>query len=112
VKAFVNMIGIFPIGTLLKLDTDEVGLVMHQTGDLMRPRVLLLTTFDGSEKESGQEVSLLETAGGKYKRTVVGTINPYAAKINVKKYLISAVARLPAAPERAILGTGPNPFLI
>ncbi len=87
VKAFVNMIGLFPIGTLLKLNTGEIGLVTHQTRDLMRPRVLLLNKFDGSEKESGTEVSLVETAGGKYKRTAVGTINPYAAKIDIKKYL-------------------------
>jgi HD-GYP domain-containing protein (c-di-GMP phosphodiesterase class II) len=86
VKAFVNMMGIFPTGTLLKLDTGEIGLVMHQTRDLMRPRVLLLTKFDGSEKNTGAEVSLLETAGGKYKRTVVGTIDNQIAKIDVKKY--------------------------
>ncbi len=87
VKAFVNMIGIYPIGTLLKLNTGEVGLVLHQTRDLMRPRVLLLTKFDGSEKASGKEVNLLETAGGKYKRTVVGTVDPNTAHIDVKKYL-------------------------
>lgn len=87
VKAFVNMIGIFPIGTLLKLDTGEAGLVMHQTRDLMRPRVLLLDKFDGSEKETGEEASLLETSGGKYKRTVTGVINPYTAGINIKQYL-------------------------
>jgi hypothetical protein len=87
VKAFVNMIGIFPIGTILKLDTGEIGLVVHQTRDLMRPRVLLLSKFDGSEKESGTETSLLETAGGRYKHTAVGTIDPYVAKIDIKKYL-------------------------
>jgi HD-GYP domain-containing protein (c-di-GMP phosphodiesterase class II) len=87
VKAFVNMTGLFPIGTILKLDTGELGLVQHQTRDLMRPRVLLLTKFDGSEKETGTETSLLETAGGKYKRSIVGTINPHAMKINLKKYL-------------------------
>lgn len=87
VKAFVNMIGIFPIGSLLKLDTGEVGLVLHQTRDLLRPRVLLLTAFDGSELHADAEVSLLETAGGRYKRTVAGTIDPNAAKINLKKYL-------------------------
>jgi len=85
-KSFINMIGIFPIGTLLKLDTGEVGLVMHQTADLMRPRVLLLTKFDGSEKETGNIISLVETVGGRYKRSIAGTINPNAAKINVKKY--------------------------
>jgi HD-GYP domain-containing protein (c-di-GMP phosphodiesterase class II) len=87
VKAFINMIGIFPIGSLLKLDTGEAGLVMHQTRDLMRPRVLLLDKFDGSEKETGDEISLLETAGGKYKRTVTGIVNPHAAGINIKQYL-------------------------
>jgi len=88
IKAFVNMIGIFPIGTILKLDTGEAGLVVHQTRDLMRPRVLLLSVFDGSEKESGTETSLLETAGGRYRRTAVGTIDPYVAHIDIKKYLV------------------------
>ncbi len=87
VKAFVNMIGIFPIGTLLKLDTEETGLVMHQTQDLLRPRVLILTRFDGSEKGAGDEISLLETESGKFKRTVVGYIDPGAAGIDIKKYL-------------------------
>jgi len=86
-KAFVNMIGIYPVGTLLKLDSGEIGIVMHQTRDLMRPRVLLLTKFDGSEKESGTEVSLLEMEGGRYKRTIAGSIDPGAAKVDVKKYL-------------------------
>lgn len=87
VKAFVNMIGIFPVGTLVKLDTGEIGLVVHQTRDLMRPRVLLLTRFDGSEKETGAIFSLLETVNGKYVRSIVGTIDPNAANINVKQYL-------------------------
>lgn len=87
VKAFVNMMGIFPIGTLLKMDTGEVGVVVHQTGDLMRPKALLLTKFDGSERKNGTEINLLETSGGRYLRSVVGTINPYAAHINVKQYL-------------------------
>ncbi|MGC1454450.1 MAG: HD domain-containing phosphohydrolase [Nitrospirota bacterium] len=86
-KAFVNMVGIFPVGTLLKLDTGEVALVTHQTRDLMRPRVLILNRFDGSEKESGQDISLLETAGGRHRRSIVGTIDPNSAKIDLKKYL-------------------------
>ncbi|HDQ03049.1 MAG TPA: HD domain-containing protein [Deltaproteobacteria bacterium] len=85
-KAFINTIGIFPAGTLLQLDSGEIGLVINQTQDLMRPRVLLLNKFDGSEKESGQVVSLVETAGGKYKRSIAGTIDPNMAKINVQMY--------------------------
>jgi HD-GYP domain-containing protein (c-di-GMP phosphodiesterase class II) len=87
VKAFVNMMGLFPIGTLLKLNTGEICIVLHQTRDLMRPRVLLLDRFDGSEKQTGTEVSLVETEGGAFKRSVVGTINPHEAKIDINKYL-------------------------
>ena len=88
VKAFVNMMGIFPIGTVVKLDTGEVGIVIHQTGDLMRPRVLLLTKFDGSEKENpGAEVSLLEIEDGHPKRSIIGTIEPTSVGIDIKKYL-------------------------
>lgn len=86
VNAFVKMIGLFPIGCVVKLDTGEVGLVMHQTSNLMRPRVLILSKFDGSEK-GGRTVSLLETSRGMYKRSIAGTINGSVAKIDVKKYL-------------------------
>jgi HD-GYP domain-containing protein (c-di-GMP phosphodiesterase class II) len=85
-QAFINMIGIFPVGTLLKLDTGEIGLAMHQTQDLLRPRVLLLDKFDGSEKETGEMVSLIETAEGNYKRSVSGTIDPNIARIDLKRY--------------------------
>jgi HD-GYP domain-containing protein (c-di-GMP phosphodiesterase class II) len=88
VKAFVNMIGLFPIGTVVKLDTGEFGIVVHQTRDLMRPRVLLLTKFDGSEKEDpGAEASLLETRGSRRKRSIIGTIEPTRAGIDIKKYI-------------------------
>jgi HD-GYP domain-containing protein (c-di-GMP phosphodiesterase class II) len=87
VKAFVNMVGIFPVGSLLKLNTGEIGLVMHQTRDLLRPRVLLLDKFDGSEKDARNEISLLDTTGGHFKRSVAGTIDPAVAKIDLKKYI-------------------------
>jgi HD-GYP domain-containing protein (c-di-GMP phosphodiesterase class II) len=88
VKAFVKMIGIFPIGTILKLDTGEIAIVMNQTVDLLRPRVLLLSKYDGSEKEDPKAaVSLLETEGGRPKRSIMGTIEAVGAGIDIKKYL-------------------------
>jgi HD-GYP domain-containing protein (c-di-GMP phosphodiesterase class II) len=85
-KAFINMIGIFPMGTVLKLSSGEVGLVTHPTNDPMRPSVLLLTKFDGSERESGQEIDLLEKMEGKFKRNITGTIDPQTTNIDVKQY--------------------------
>lgn len=86
VNAFVKMVGIFPVGSMLRLDTGELGLVMHQTSNLVRPRVLILTAFDGSEK-ANPPVSLLETVNGRYKRSVAGTVNASAARIDLKNYL-------------------------
>lgn len=86
VNAFVKMMGLFPAGTVVKLDTGEVGVVVQQTSDLKRPRVLILTTFDGSEK-GNQPLSLLETVRGRYVRSIVGTINPSAARLDIKKYI-------------------------
>ncbi len=83
VKAFVNLVGIFPIGTLVRLSTGEVGLVKHQTGDLLRPKVLLLRTFDGTETE---QASLLEMERGRYKRSILDSIDPQSMSVNVAQY--------------------------
>lgn len=83
VKAFVNLVGIFPVGTLVRLSTGEVGLVMHQTGDLLRPKVLLLRTFDGTETE---EVNLLEMEKGRYKRSILDSIDPQNMNVNIAQY--------------------------
>jgi hypothetical protein len=72
----------------VKLNTGEIGIVMHQTRDLKRPRILILTKFDGSEKDDSQAaVSLLETVHGHYTRTIIGTIEPVGARIDIKKYV-------------------------
>jgi len=85
-KAFIHTVGIFPAGTLLKLDSGEIGLVIQQTQDLTRPRVLLLDKFDGSEKENGRKANLTETRDGKYTRSIVGTLDPFGCGINVRQY--------------------------
>lgn len=86
VNAFVRMIGIFPIGTVVQLNTGEIGLVKQQTNNLLRPRLLILTRFDGSETEDGAMASLLETRNGRYLRSITGTIDPFAEKLDLKKY--------------------------
>ena len=83
VKAFVNMVGIFPIGTLVRLSTGEVGIVMHQTGDLLRPKIILLSSFDGTETD---EVSLLEMDRGRYRRSIIDTISPNSMNVNISQY--------------------------
>ncbi|HYA26704.1 MAG TPA: HD-GYP domain-containing protein, partial [Thermodesulfovibrionales bacterium] len=88
-KFFINMIGVFPIGTLVLLDTKELGLVYG--GNTMfqdRPRVLIIIDSSGNRVQS-HLVDLTEKApGGKYLRTIVKTMDPNKYRINLAEYML------------------------
>jgi hypothetical protein len=83
------MIGVFPIGTLVLLDTKELGLVYG--GNTMfqdRPRVLIIID-SGGNRVKGHVVDLTEKdGGGKYQRTIVKTMDPNKYRINLAEYLL------------------------
>jgi len=92
IKVFINMIGIFPIGTLVLLNTNEIGIVTQIKGDsepIDRPEVCLLYYSDG-EYLKGQIVDLKEKeeTTGEFKRTIVKTLNPNEYNINVGEFFI------------------------
>ena len=88
-KFFINMIGVFPIGTLLLLDTKELGLVYQ--GNTMfqdRPRVLIIMDSSGN-RVKGHTVDLTEKdASGRYIRTIIKTMDPNKYRINLAEYLL------------------------
>lgn len=88
-KFFINMVGVFPIGTLVLLDTKELGLVYES--DVVfadRPRVLIIIDRTG-ERVDGPVVNLTEKAEtGKYLRSIVKTLDPNKYKINLAEYLL------------------------
>ncbi len=54
VKVFINMIGVFPLGTLVLLNTNEMGIVIQTQEDvelLDRPKVCLLYYSDGEYRK-------------------------------------------------------------
>jgi putative nucleotidyltransferase with HDIG domain len=92
VKVFINMIGVFPLGTLALLNTNEMGIVVHIQEDselIDRPKVMLLQYSDG-EYQKGEVVDLreLDEKTGEFKRTIVKTLDPNDYHINVGEYLI------------------------
>jgi putative nucleotidyltransferase with HDIG domain len=92
VKVFINMIGVFPLGTLVLLNTNEIGIVTQIQEDtelLDRPRVVLLYYGDG-EYRKGEMVDLREAdeTTGEYKRSVVRTLDPNQYHINVAEYIL------------------------
>lgn len=88
-KFFVNMIGVFPIGTLVLLDTKELGLVYGSNTMFQdRPRVLIIIDGYGN-RIRGQVVDLTEkTSSGKHLRTIVKTMDPNKYRINLAEYML------------------------
>ncbi len=92
VKVFVNMIGIFPLGTLVLLNTNEMGIVIqiHEENELIdRPKVCLVYYSDG-EYRKGNIVDLreIDETTKTYKRTIVKALDPNEYNINVAEFLI------------------------
>ncbi len=89
IKYFVNMVGVYPIGTLVKLDSNELGLVFENNRQsIFRPRVMLITDPNGNWIE-GNVVDLTEkNAEDEYSRTITRTMDPKKYGINIADYLL------------------------
>ncbi len=91
-KAFVQMMGIFPVGSLVLLNTGEIGLVVEtnqETKYLMRPKVKIIVDSQG-QKVDGEVVDLTEIdpQTGKYRRSIVKEINPEDYGLEVPEYFL------------------------
>jgi HD-GYP domain-containing protein (c-di-GMP phosphodiesterase class II) len=92
VKAFVNLTGIYPVGTLVVLDTFELALVhaVNPAADaLSRPIVRLVGDDRGNLLFPGHLIDLAERdeAGG-FVRTIIKTANPDHYGIRVGDYFV------------------------
>jgi HD-GYP domain-containing protein (c-di-GMP phosphodiesterase class II) len=91
-KIFISLVGIYPIGSLVLLDTRELGIVYkpNQTPKWMdRPKVILVSRDErgGGRKEM---VDLTETdSKGRFKRSIVKTLDPRKYHIDIIKYFFS-----------------------
>jgi hypothetical protein len=92
VKIFINMLGVFPLGTLVLLNTNEMGIVVQTSEDtdlIDRPRICLLYYGEG-EYRKGETVDLREMDEGAkdFRRTIAKTLDPNEYNINVAEYLM------------------------
>jgi len=90
-KIFVNAIGIYPIGTLVLLDTGELAVVMQTNPNLEkgdRPKVKLVTDTAGSELD-GDFVDLSETnPAGQFLRNITKTVDSTKYRIDISRYFL------------------------
>jgi putative nucleotidyltransferase with HDIG domain len=88
-KRFVNLMGLFPVGNLVRLSTDELAVVTaeHPT-DPFRPQVKIIMDANGAMIE---EPILANTwdrdSRGDHPRAVVEAVDPEAMDIDPLKYL-------------------------
>ena len=92
VKAFINLTGIYPVGTLVVLDTFELGIV-HAVNPipemLSRPIVRVISDTLGNLQHPGTLVDLAEQLeDGMYRRTIIKTENPERYGIRVGDYFL------------------------
>ncbi|OGW32568.1 MAG: hypothetical protein A2X59_06125 [Nitrospirae bacterium GWC2_42_7] len=88
-KFFINMVGVYPIGTLVMLSSKELGLV-YESNQLFvsRPRVMVITDRKGN-KISGKVVDLTEkNEQGDFKFSIIKTMDPNKYKINLAEYMM------------------------
>ena len=88
-KRFVNMMGLFPVGNLVRLNTDELAVVTaeHPT-DPFRPQVKILTTPKGETLEEPLLTNTWErNSSGEHPRAVVEAVDPESVDIDPLKYM-------------------------
>ncbi len=92
-KTFVHLMGVFPIGTLVALDTGEMGIVFDanpETRFLLRPKIKLITDAEGNRID-GEVADLAEAepATGTFPRTIVKALDPSTYGIEVTDYFLA-----------------------
>jgi hypothetical protein len=93
VKAFINVTGVFPVGTLAILDTHELAVVVSRNPDPLRihqPIIKIISDPSGMMLAHPIPADLgeLDPASGKPLRTIIKTVDPDAYAIRVSDYFV------------------------
>jgi len=92
VKAFINLIGVYPVGTCVILDTYEVAVVHAANTDVSqvhRPMVRIVASPDGAILHPGELADLAQRdEHGNFPRTIVKVTDPEKYGITVSDYFV------------------------
>jgi len=88
-KVFLSIVGIYPIGSLVLLNTRKLGIVYKTNPNpqyLDRPKVLLVARDEKGEARK-ELIDLTETdVRGNFKQSVIKTLDPSKYHIDIMKY--------------------------
>jgi HD-GYP domain-containing protein (c-di-GMP phosphodiesterase class II) len=87
VERFVEMMGNYPVGTLVRLDNNEVAIVCRPNPlDENSPLVRVLIEEDGTRLRAPREQELIDSEGACYAR-IVAVVDPLLKSIDVGRWL-------------------------
>jgi HD-GYP domain-containing protein (c-di-GMP phosphodiesterase class II) len=91
-KVFINMLGVYPVGTLLRLDSGEFGIVVNRprNGQPGRPVIVLLMSDDNGKFKKGNSVDLSEKDPKKdsFKRNILKSLHPATFGIQPADFIL------------------------
>lgn len=92
VKAFINLIGVYPVGTVIILDTYELAIVTAANPNpefVHRPMARIVSDADGAVTYPGYVVDLSAQDGsGSFARSIIKVSNPDKYGIRVSDYFV------------------------
>jgi HD-GYP domain-containing protein (c-di-GMP phosphodiesterase class II) len=94
IKVFINILGVYPVGTLLRLDTDELALVVSSPSRHFskRPLVCVLEKEGEGSYKKREIINLDErdTETGNYVREIIETYHPATFGIQPVQHMFSS----------------------
>ena len=94
VEVAIKMLGVYPLGSLIKLNTNECAVVIglnHE--DRLRPRVRIIRGPDGEIQTPPIDSDLQNQATDQPARTILRALDPAQEQIDLPQYLDVAVGR-------------------
>ena len=93
VKAFINVTGVFPVGTLAVLDTYELAVVTGRNPDLKKihqPLVRIISDANGMSlaEPIAADLADIDPATGHPRRAIVKTVDPDHYGVRISDYFV------------------------
>lgn len=87
-QSFVRCVGIYPSGTMVRLDDGMVGVVINNSPDsLLHPVVKVIIDAKTGRKVTPHDVDLMALRGTEGERTVVNTEKPEKWRVDPKQFM-------------------------
>lgn len=89
-KVLINIIGVYPVGTLLLLDTGELALVIQNNpDDIFRPEVKIIADRSGKKDPAPHALlSAYDEHNKRYFRNVLHLVDPERYGIDISHYIL------------------------